>query len=717
MQANFFPFGGRLVALVKSAVIKVLPVLVVGLALFARGAPPAQAEATTDIASAGPLTHIYVGAQLGCQVAHTLDGTTLEFFAPSSIPGDCGTFLFVDGTMFAPDLISHPTATGGLGARTPFTAVSQTGVTGAGTLGDPYKVITVVDAGTTGIRLTQTDSYVVGQESYRTDTMLSNTSGATKSVLVYHAADCFLGGSDIGFGYADAVTKTVACTKTANNTPQNRIEQFSPITPADHYFEAFYSSVWSALGAHTNLPDTCACASSIDNGIAINWDRTIPDGASATLSLFTTFSPLGNQPLFTTKAADSGTSTGGGTNGYTITITNPNATAVTVNTIQDTLPAGFSYVAGSTTGVTTSDPGIVGQVLTWTGPFTLAGSGSISLHFNVLVASTEGTYFNDASATATGADVVPTGPTAPITVTAPPCTASLTLSPSQATNPVNTPHTVTATATCGTAAQSGVTVNFTVTGSGGSTPNPASGSCVTDVNGQCVFTYTSATAGSDTIDASATISGQPTTAQAAKTWTSTSSCPSDDDDDFDDDGSADDAGDEDDDGDGQTDADDQDDDNDGLDDASDGDDDNDGEDDINGDGDDVNDVADDCDLDDDDDGVEDAPDNCDLVANASQADQDGDGNGDECDDGDSDGFTDATELRIGTNPAAGCGADAWPADIDGNGFVDTYDITQLTGRFELSVSQESPRYDIHPSGFIDTGDIADMTAHFSLACS
>ena len=40
----------------------------------------------------------------------------------------------------------------------------------------------------------------------------------------------------------------------------------------------------------------------------------------------------------------------GGTDGYTITIHNPNAGAATVNSITDTLPAGFSYVAGSTTG-------------------------------------------------------------------------------------------------------------------------------------------------------------------------------------------------------------------------------------------------------------------------------------------------------------------------------------------------------------------------------
>src|SRR6266487_6933791 len=35
-----------------------------------------------DIASAGPLIHVYLGNELSCQVAHMLDGTTLEFFPP-----------------------------------------------------------------------------------------------------------------------------------------------------------------------------------------------------------------------------------------------------------------------------------------------------------------------------------------------------------------------------------------------------------------------------------------------------------------------------------------------------------------------------------------------------------------------------------------------------------------------------------------------------------
>ena len=42
----------------------------------------------------------------------------------------------------------------------------------------PYRVVTVVDAGSTGLRISQTDSYVVGDEFYRTRHRVSNSTGS-----------------------------------------------------------------------------------------------------------------------------------------------------------------------------------------------------------------------------------------------------------------------------------------------------------------------------------------------------------------------------------------------------------------------------------------------------------------------------------------------------------------------------------------------------------
>ena len=65
----------------------------------------------------------------------------------------------------------------GISPPNAYTPVSQTGPTGTGTNADPFKIVTVADAGATGIRLTQTDTYTTGLESFRTDVVVSNTSG------------------------------------------------------------------------------------------------------------------------------------------------------------------------------------------------------------------------------------------------------------------------------------------------------------------------------------------------------------------------------------------------------------------------------------------------------------------------------------------------------------------------------------------------------------
>jgi fimbrial isopeptide formation D2 family protein len=127
-------------------------------------------------------------------------------------------------------------------------------------------------------------------------------------------------------------------------------------------------------------------------------------------------------PPTVSKTADAASSPVGGTNGYTITMTNPNDEAVPVDEISDTLPDGFSYVAGSTTGAITADPKVEGQTLTWDaveGPLlSVPPSGTASLSFDVTVADTPGEYFNEASFQA-GDDTGTTGSTAPITVEPP----------------------------------------------------------------------------------------------------------------------------------------------------------------------------------------------------------------------------------------------------------------------------------------------------------
>jgi len=265
-----------------------------------------------DIASAGPLTHVWLGNELSCQVQHIADGTTHDFFPPSVIPGDCGTFIAMGETLYAPDFANHGgTATGNLGTYVVFTPVSQTPVTGSGTSGDPFKVVTVVDVAATGLRIQQTDTYVIGEESYRTDTMIINNSNGPASGVLFRAADAYLQGSDIGYGFTEVSgnRNTVGCSVNPNNTPPARIEGWTPLTDDNNFYEAFYGEIWHWIGTKSPFPNMCGCTTLQDNGGGISWNFNIPAGQTATYSHLTTFSPTGALPSPTPTASATPTPT------------------------------------------------------------------------------------------------------------------------------------------------------------------------------------------------------------------------------------------------------------------------------------------------------------------------------------------------------------------------------------------------------------------------
>ncbi|MBI2867042.1 MAG: DUF11 domain-containing protein [Chloroflexi bacterium] len=107
---------------------------------------------------------------------------------------------------------------------------------------------------------------------------------------------------------------------------------------------------------------------------------------------------------------------------YTITVENRDDEARNLTKVHDRLPSGFSYVPGSTSGVTTSDPSISGQVLTWdTAPLgiTLQPGQSVTLTFHSQASVGEANYCNEAWIEP-GGEQTSSGPTAKITVGSPP---------------------------------------------------------------------------------------------------------------------------------------------------------------------------------------------------------------------------------------------------------------------------------------------------------
>jgi hypothetical protein len=146
-----------------------------------------------------------------------------------------------------------------------------------------------------------------------------------------------------------------------------------------------------------------------------------------------------------TLAVDAANAAAGSKDGYTITITaGCIGYPVQVASITDTLATGFAYAAGSTTGLTTGNPATSvtpsgGQQLKWTGPWTVPGYSTVSLHFEATVASTPGTYYDSASADAGTYGVIGVGNVQPVLVTAAVPTPTVAPTPTPARTAVPTP--------------------------------------------------------------------------------------------------------------------------------------------------------------------------------------------------------------------------------------------------------------------------------------
>jgi hypothetical protein len=222
------------------------------------------------------------------------DGS-FELYPPSTTPGSCGTLLAVGRRLFAPDFRSHGSGshfTGGLGERTVFEPVSQSARTGDGTTANPWRITTVVRAGDTGLVLREVDSYIARDAGYRTDVTVTNNGRFARAVVLYRAADCYLQESDFGFGFIGRAG-TVACTRTPDNRPPDRVEQWVPLSPGSHFIEANYDDVWTAIGRKRSFPDTCRCGRNIDNGSGLSWYVELAPGQSARRSNVLSFSAEG----------------------------------------------------------------------------------------------------------------------------------------------------------------------------------------------------------------------------------------------------------------------------------------------------------------------------------------------------------------------------------------------------------------------------------------
>ena len=159
---------------------------------------------TFRIIAGNPLT-VHVGSDGSFQVFNAaVPGQGQIYPGQLHAVADMGIFADFGGILYAPNFNDHVcgSASGGIGTHTPWTQVSLSpAVTGTGTTADPFTVVIVLDAGTTGIRLTATITYVNTENLFRITKVFTSTAAASVTMSVFEGADIFLAGSDSGIPF------------------------------------------------------------------------------------------------------------------------------------------------------------------------------------------------------------------------------------------------------------------------------------------------------------------------------------------------------------------------------------------------------------------------------------------------------------------------------------------------------------------------------------
>lgn len=238
------------------------------LAMAVAVAPAGHAQQGPDdgqLVSDGPISPLIIHQDLTCEVYVDNNTDQGEFYSDDA----CATLVNIGGTLHGPrDIAAGPSA------DVEYMPVTQT-ETGSGTSSDPWRIETVVGLGDTGLELTQVDTYVEGQDRYRTSITLENTGTQPVVGNLYRAGDCYLAGSDDGFGSVDEERGSVACTEAEGG---ERTITFLPLTAGSSYMEARYNHVWDVVEAGNPFPDTCICDDFEDNGAGISWPFDLAAG-------------------------------------------------------------------------------------------------------------------------------------------------------------------------------------------------------------------------------------------------------------------------------------------------------------------------------------------------------------------------------------------------------------------------------------------------------
>ena len=202
------------------------------------------------------------------------------FYSPRQELGDAGFFLAANSTVWGFE--GSAAAMTGL---TPYSNVSQGGVTGSGTAADPLKQVAVYSAGAAAT-VTQTTTYVNGAQEFRVHWDVKAGASAL-SFKAIAAADFFFEGDDAGTGiFTQGPPRFIGGTNVDSGSSGGFVE----VAPAwSHYQALDYPSVWTKVrnaAAVTQVWDDTVLDHPADNAGGVEWDnQSLTGGATASYEL------------------------------------------------------------------------------------------------------------------------------------------------------------------------------------------------------------------------------------------------------------------------------------------------------------------------------------------------------------------------------------------------------------------------------------------------
>jgi uncharacterized repeat protein (TIGR01451 family) len=209
--------------------------------------------------------------------------------------------------------------------------------------------------------------------------------------------------------------------------------QAGPLAFSPAAFANWRADAYQLVGSNINLSggnslsvDNTLYISNLPSSSTTNYTATYYFRAMTTTSTTTTLSPIGDiasgtqmkhtslnsgaysgagllpiQPASNTMTLSKSANTSmlpaqGGRVTYSVVLSNSGSAAATLDSLQDTLPSGATYVAGSSSygGVSIADPLVSGSTRIWSNSFTIPAQGTATLIYQLDLPATPGTYTN-----------------------------------------------------------------------------------------------------------------------------------------------------------------------------------------------------------------------------------------------------------------------------------------------------------------------------------